>query len=302
MPVDYSKPDGVTVDIALRKVPALEENARRGTLFINPGGPGLSGLGFAEEATSYFSRDVRRVWDVVGFDPRGVGQSGGFACLRPQDLDARYAADPTPETDAEKAAIRRAARERVAGCIERGGELAVNMSSEHVAKDLDILRAVVGDTHLNYFGISYGTLIGALYADLFTPRVGLMVLDSAVIGDSYDDEGFGQSDVDLWAREDADVFDDLFADYVAGCEDRGEGCPLGADPDAAQEALVRLLDRLETEPLPTGIRSLPELTQGWAAAGLTSGLYSTPTRGPTSTSPSPSPSRRTTAASSPTSR
>lgn len=272
VPIDYAKPDGETVRLALRKVPALDEGTRKGTLFINPGGPGGSGIEFAQEAPDYFSRDVRRVWDVVGFDPRGIGQSAGFECLRPKDLDALYAADPTPETEGEQAALERAARARLKGCVERGGELALNMSSEHVAKDLDIMRAAVGDTNLNYLGVSYGTLVGALYADLFTDRVGLMVLDSAVAGDGYDDETVTQHQIDIWAWDEANAFDGLFADYVSGCEEREDDCPLGTDPKDAQATLVQFLDRLESRPLRTEIRSLPRLTQGWASAGLRAGL------------------------------
>lgn len=275
VPVDYSDPDGATLRLALRKVPALTPAKRKGTLFINPGGPGISGVEFAKEAPDYFSKQVRRVWDVVGFDPRGIGQSESFECLRPRDLDAMYAADPTPETDAEKRAIERAARARLAGCIERGGDLAVNMSSEHVAMDLDIMRAVVGDTHLNYLGVSYGTLVGALYADLFASRVGLMVLDSAVPGDGFDDATVGQAEIDLWAAQAAADFDDVWAEYVAGCEDRDEGCPLGTEPKAAQAKVMKLLNRLETRPMRTGIRNLPRLTQGWASAALRAGLFYT---------------------------
>lgn len=272
VPIDYAKPDGKTLRIALRKVPALNQDGRKGTLFINPGGPGGSGINFAIDAGDYFSKDVRRVWDVVGFDPRGIGQSGSFACLRPKDLDAMYAADPTPETAAEKSALSKAARARLAGCVERGGELALNMSSEHVAKDLDIMRAVVGDTHLNYLGVSYGTLIGALYADLFTDRVGLMVLDSAVAGDGYDDATITQADVDSWARDEAESIEGLFIDYVAGCEEREDDCPLGTAPSDARAKVVTLFKRLESRPLRTGIPSLPRLTRGWAAAALRGGL------------------------------
>lgn len=272
VPIEYDKPKGATVRIPMRKVPALDRIKRKGTLFINPGGPGASGIEFARSASDYFSRDVRRVWDIVGFDPRGIGESGGFPCLRPTDLDAMYAADPTPETGVEKAAIRSAARARLEGCLARGGLLARNMSSENVARDLDILRAVVGDSHLNYLGVSYGTLIGGLYAELFTTRVGLMVLDSAVSGSGSEDPSLGQSDVDRWARVDATAFDAAFAADVTGCADRHEGCPLGKDPRKAQAKLLTLLDGLQKHPLRTDLPSLPLLTEGWAAAALHSGL------------------------------
>lgn len=271
VPIDYSKPAGATVRVAMRKVPALKPADRKGTLFVNPGGPGGSGIDFAKEASTYFSKDVRKVWDVIGFDPRGIGQSGSFECLRPQDLDAMHAADPTPDSAAEKAAADRVARARLEGCVRRGGELADNMSTENVARDLDIMRAVAGDSHLNYLGVSYGTLLGGLYADLFTSRVGLMVLDSAVGGDGFDDDTVGQWDVDRWAGDDAREFDELFAEYVTGCTKR-EQCPLGKDPDAAETRLLKLLGRLERRPLRTAVDSLPRLTQGWAVTALRGAL------------------------------
>lgn len=271
VPIDYAKPEGHTVRIALRKAPALKGTARKGTLFINPGGPGGSGLDFAKQAPTYFSKEVRRAWDIVGFDPRGIGQSGSFQCLRPKDLDAMYAADPTPDSAAQKAAADAAAKARLQGCVRRGGELAVNMSTEHVARDLDIMRAAVGDSHLNYLGVSYGTLLGAIYGRLFTSRVGLMVLDSTVSGDWFDDGSADQADVDGAARRSAKVFDENFAQYVKQCTSREE-CPLGSDPEAAEAKLTRLLTRLEGRPLRTGVRSLPRLTQGWAVTALREAL------------------------------
>lgn len=271
MPVDYAQPQGRAVGIALRKVVAVAATQRRGTLFVNPGGPGGSGVEFAQEAGSVFGPRVLGAYDLVGFDPRGLGASGGFECLTDRDVDATYAADPTPETPAERAALERAASERVAGCQRRGGELARNMSTEAVARDLDILRDAVGDERLNYYGVSYGTLIGATYADLFDTRVGLMVLDSAVTPDGVDGPTPDQTDIDDEARAAAYGFDAAFDDFVTECTD-AKSCALGSDKTTAIEALVRFVDGLEKRPLPTGIDTLPLLTQGWAVTAIRNGL------------------------------
>lgn len=266
-PVDYDEPRGARVEIALRKVPAGDPAARRGTLFVNPGGPGGSGIEFAKEARTFFSREVRDVWDVVGFDPRGIGESDGFECLRTADLDAMYAADPTPDTTAERAAARAAPAKRLAGCLARGGDLALNMGSEQVARDLDIMRDAVGDTHLNYYGISYGTLIGALYGAQFPDRIGLTVIDSAVDPDSFSSGTPTQEDVDAWAEQDAADVEKAVGDFIDDCVDGGD-CALGADRHAAQQRLVGFLEGLDRRPLPSDAEGIPRLTEGWATTAL----------------------------------
>ena len=184
---------------------------------------------------------------------------------------------PVPDSPAEKEAAESAARARLVGCVRRGGALAVNMSSQNVARDRDILRASVRETHLHYLGVSYGTLVGGLYGDLFTSRVGLMVLDSAVGGDGLDDPHVTQQDLDAWATHEArdfdGLFDDYIDDYIDDCESRDADCPLGSDPKAARTKLVGLLDRLERRPMRTGIDSLPGFTQGWAVTALRGALF-----------------------------
>lgn len=271
VPLNHDAPNGATAAIAMRKVPASSPTKRRGTLFINPGGPGESGIDFAAEAGQVFGSDVLEVWDVVGFDPRGVGASGGFECLTDRDLDAWYAADPTPESAAETAALRKATVDRNTGCLRRGGALAANMGSEAVARDLDIMRAAVGDERLNFYGASYGTLIGATYADLFTSRVGLITLDSATTPDGGDLSVPEQSTVDAYARGASYDFDDVFDDFASECVAAGS-CALGATTKAASATLVTFIDSLEKAPLPTDYDSLPRLTQGWAVTAIGFGL------------------------------
>jgi pimeloyl-ACP methyl ester carboxylesterase len=269
VPVDHARPGGGTVRIALRRLPA-QGPSRKGTLFVNPGGPGGSGIEFVQEP-GFFGKDLRRAWDIVGFDPRGIGESGSFDCVTDGDLDLMYGVDPTPTTNAGQTALEEAAAARVSGCLERGGSLAAHMGSEAVAADLDILREVVGDERLSYYGVSYGTLIGAIYADRFTSRVGLMVLDSAVSPDGLATPSLTQRDVDGSARQLGKEFDALFAAFIMSCNQDGS-CPLGHDTDSAGKALIGLLDSLQRAPLPTEFDSLRQLTEGWAVTAISQGL------------------------------
>lgn len=271
VPVDYADPAGGTTSIALRRLEASVPKERIGSLFINPGGPGGSGIDFVSEAPSFFGDAVRERYDVIGFDPRGMGESDAVDCLSDADLDAAYAADPTPDTAAERAAYRRAPAERNRRCLARGGVLAANMGSESVARDLDILRSAVGDERLNYYGVSYGTMIGAVYADFFTSRVGLMVLDSAVLPDALGEEEPTQEEVDAAARAWAYDFDDVVDDFATDCGSSIE-CPLGKDTEAVTRTLVEFLDELDRRPLASGHESLPLLTEGWASTAIGFGL------------------------------
>lgn len=271
VPLDYARPKSDVTTIALRKVPASKPASRRGTLFINPGGPGSSGIEFALEAEDFFESSIREVYDIVGFDPRGVGESSGFECVTDDELDAMYGADPTPDTPAETASIRSAERSRAAGCLRRGGELARHMGTDNVARDLDILRAAVDDDRLNYFGISYGTLLGAIYVSRFPSRVGLMVLDSAVSSDDSGTTEPNQVQIDVDARRRAQGLDLAFDDFASECVDAGS-CALGDDVEAVRTSTVRLLDALEKRPLPSTEPGIPRLTEGWAATALRLGI------------------------------
>ncbi|MFM6851525.1 MAG: alpha/beta hydrolase [Terrabacter sp.] len=271
VPVDYRKPAGATTSIALKRLRVGSPEKRIGSLFINPGGPGGSGIDFAHEAPDFFGEDVTDRYDVIGFDPRGMGESDPVECVTDAELDALYAADPTPDTAAEKAAARRAPAERMRRCLARGGALAANMGTESVARDLDILRSAVGDERLNYYGVSYGTMIGAIYADFFTSRVGLMVLDSAVLPDALVAQAPSQDEVDDAADGRATDFEDVLGDFVDDCGSSIE-CPLGTDAEAVTNKLVAFLDRLDQHPLETGYESLPRLTEGWASTAIGWGL------------------------------
>lgn len=265
VPVDYDEPNGATITIGLFRLKARDGAKRKGTLFFNPGGPGASGVEFVQNGAGYFGKRVRQVWDIVGFDPRGMGQSGGFECFTDRQLDQLYAADLTPDTNAERRALLRAHHSPFESCVRRGGTLALNMGTESVARDLDILRDAVGEERLNYLGVSYGTFIGTVYAEAFTSRVGLMVLDSAFPQTGYEVND-GRVGMDSTAERLAEDLEAMMDDFATDCIARG--CPLGSTVEQVSGAVAGILDRLDQRPARTTIPSLPLLTEGWAAVAV----------------------------------
>lgn len=270
VPIDYTNPTGETVEIAMQRRPANKPAERKGSLFINPGGPGGSGIQFLAEVDLFMGSDVLDVWDIVGWDPRGLGESGGFECLTDAELDAEYAADPTPETAAEKAALTSGPKTHFAKCLQRGGLLAKHMGTDEVIRDLDIMRNAVLDEHLNYYGVSYGTFIGQMYADEFTSRVGYMVLDSNVAPDAL---GYDVPQTELnasWLDYEEQLKGQLTV-FVQSCQTEPE-CPLTGDPDAAIKQLTTFLDTLDSKPLRSDDPSLPTVTEGWATEAIVQGM------------------------------
>jgi pimeloyl-ACP methyl ester carboxylesterase len=260
VPLDYTDPDGATIELSVLKVSAGNKKQRVGSLLVNPGGPGASGVDYASNAQSYFGPEVQQAFDIVGFDPRGVGRSTPVQCVSDARLDAFVAADPDPDTKAETRRADALLAEFGEGCVEESGELASHMSTEEAARDIDILRAVVGDAKLSYFGASYGTFLGATYADLFPDRVGRMVLDGAL------DPSLSSLDLNLVQ---AKGFETALRAYVGHCVDAGS-CFLGDSVDAGTRRIRGLLDSVEDKPLPAGGR---KLTVGNAVLGIWAPLY-----------------------------
>lgn len=263
VPVDYTRPKGDRFTLALRKVPAADPSKRVGSLLINPGGPGGSGLGYAQNASFAFSPNLLAAYDVIGFDPRGIGRSSPVACLRDRDMDQLFADDPTPDTAAEKKKLLGDVDEITQGCATRGGERAQHMSTAEVARDMDIIRVLVGDQKLNYLGVSYGTLLGALYADRFPTKVGRLVLDSAISPNQTDTQQMGY---------DIRGFESSIDAFINWCVAR-QSCALGSDKAAARGKISALLDQVEQRGLRTSTASLPSLGEGWASFGIFMCLY-----------------------------
>jgi pimeloyl-ACP methyl ester carboxylesterase len=182
VPLDYAHPGGKQIKLAVDRVKSTgTAGERQGSLVYNPGGPGGSGLRFPLRVTSAIWADVAKAYDLVGFDPRGVGHSAPISGQDPQEFVKAPKADPVPDSEADKLAQRKLAREYAEGCAERTGMATLQqMTTPNTARDLDVIRAALGDKKLNYLGVSYGTYLGAVYGTLFPDHVRRMVVDSVV--------------------------------------------------------------------------------------------------------------------------
>ncbi len=236
-PRDYADPGGPSVRLALVRLPASDRTERIGSLVVNPGGPGASGIDFVREgAETTFSKEIRSRFDIVGFDPRGVNASSPVRCV--DDLDHFLALDAMPDDAAELATLVNGAKEFTAGCERRNADLLPFLGTENVARDLDRIRQAIGDEKLTYVGFSYGTLIGAMYADRFPDRVRALVLDGA-LDPTLDLVGFRSGQ--------AVGFEKAFDRFLAWCAgDRSCLFHGGGKPGPAFDALMR---RIEKEPL-----------------------------------------------------
>ena len=259
VPLNYDKPAGTSITLALLRVRA--DGKRLGSLVINPGGPGGSGVDYARAARAVISDDVRKRYDVVGFDPRGVGESSPVKCLTDAQLDELIASDPTPDTPAEVDEAVALFRTFAQRCKDGGGELLGHVSTREAARDIDILRAALGDRKLTYLGKSYGTLLGATYADLFPANVGRLVLDGAL------DPALTSKQVSLGQ---AKGFEQATRAFVADCA-RDSACPLGSDVERGMKRLRDLLRTLDATPLPTADGR--ELTEGLGSLGIAVAMY-----------------------------
>lgn len=261
VPVNYEDPQGATIELALLRVPAGD--SRQGSLVINPGGPGASGVDYAQQIGLVASDAVRSHYDVIGFDPRGVARSAPIECFDDAQMDDYLGADPTPDDEAEEEASKQLAQDFAAACEANAGELLGHVSTVEVARDLDVLRAALGEDRLDYLGASYGTFIGATYAELFPRTVGRLVLDGAVdpLMSSHD-MGLGQ----------AAGFEQATREYVRYCIDEGD-CPLGSDVDSGMAGITAFLDELDANPLPLQDDAAGELTEGWGVLGIIVAMY-----------------------------
>ena len=176
VPIDYAKPNGATIEIAVNRQKAT--GTKKGSLVVNPGGPGASGVDYAAAADSIVSSGVRESFDVVGFDPRGVQRSAAITCVGDAELDDLLGADPSPDNAAEQKELLAADKSFADACKKNAGPLLGHVSTEEAAKDMDVLRAALGEDKLDYLGKSYGTFLGASYAEQFPKKVGRMVLDA----------------------------------------------------------------------------------------------------------------------------
>ncbi|MET0999364.1 MAG: alpha/beta hydrolase [Marmoricola sp.] len=261
VPLSYDDPDGESIELAVLRAPAAKRGQRVGQLVVNPGGPGGSGVQYAASGPFVFGDRLTDYFDIVGFDPRGVGKSTPLECAGTEQTDEFLSLDPDPDTPDEEARFDQLTREFGEGCLKNSGDLAKHMTTPEVAKDLDILRAALGERQLDYFGASYGTSIGATYADLFPTHVRRMVLDGAI------DPTLSTLELSLGQ---AHGFEIALRAYLQDCVDQGD-CLLGDTVDAGAQRIRQLLEDLDETPLPTA--SGRELTEGLAQYGIILPLY-----------------------------
>ena len=240
VPMDYEEPDGETITIALKVLQATGES--RGSLFINPGGPGGSGVEMVETAGSLFGDALLSNYDIVGFDPRGVGDSTAVRCYDSAQLDDLFSRTYDLNTNQ---GFERYVNDLTAygeACEENTGELIHHLDSVTAARDLDVLRAVMQQATLTYLGFSYGTFLGAIYAEHFPDSVGRLVLDGAVDPAlSYNEITEGQ----------IGGFEVAYRSYLEDCLS-GNDCPFTGDVDAAVHETAELLTQLGDTPAASG--------------------------------------------------
>ncbi len=241
-PLDWSDVSLGTIDLALERRVATGKD-RKGSLLINPGGPGQSGISFLSAAVSHIlGPDVLASYDVVAFDPRGTGASTSVRCGGGPALDAFLTADVDIRSQADLDAARARVSEIGKACLDATGPLLGHVDTVSAAKDLDLLRALVGDEKLNYLGYSYGTFLGATYAGLFPDKVGRFVLDGAL------DPALTNDELSL---QQAEGFEKALRAYVADCQ-AARGCPLTGTVDDGMAQIRQLVDRAKARPLDAG--------------------------------------------------
>jgi pimeloyl-ACP methyl ester carboxylesterase len=257
-PTSWQDAGSDAIELALKRHTATGD--RKGSLLVNPGGPGGSGVDYVTSSWEGMGEKLRAAYDVVGFDPRGVGQSTAVRCFD----DARKDESLAKDFDTTEAGLEAMADEYAAwgkACAENTGDLLGHVDTQSAARDMDMLRAVLGEQKLNYLGFSYGTQLGATYAGLFPDRVGRMVLDGAIdVTLDSDEVSEGQ----------AAGFERALRNYVSDCQ-AGQSCPLTGDVDSGMKQVRAILDHAYDSPYPTS--SSRRVTQSLAFYGVAVTLY-----------------------------
>ncbi len=256
VPLDYDDPDATTIKLALLRRPATDTAHRIGSLLVNPGGPGGSGIDLAKSLSVPAKVSAR--FDIVGFDPRGVGRSEPKISCHTY-LQKMYDTDPTFEDAADRTAYLSISKKYVDECATKEKGLLAHLGTLDVARDMDRIRQAVGDDKLNYLGYSYGTSIGQMYAQLFPTKIRTMVLDGVV-----DTEKSGLQGAD----EQAVGFEKALKAYLADCKS-DPSCVLGAEPRAKVKAVIAASEK---QPIPAASADRPA-TPGVIQLAIGAALY-----------------------------
>ncbi|MGW3189608.1 alpha/beta hydrolase [Streptomyces ardesiacus] len=266
-PLDYAKPTEGDVRLAVARKKATGPGKRLGSLLVNPGGPGGSAIGYLQQYAGVgYPAKVRAQYDMVAVDPRGVARSEPVECLDGREMDTFTQTDTTPDDAGETDALVDAYKKFAEGCGAGTPKLLRHVSTVEAARDMDVLRAVLGDEKLNYVGASYGTFLGATYAGLFPDRTGRLVLDGAM-------------DPSLPARrmnlEQTAGFETAFQSFAKDCVKRSD-CPLGGkgtSPEQVGKNLTSFFDDLDAKPIPAGDADGRRLTESLATTGVIAAMY-----------------------------
>ncbi|WAP58159.1 alpha/beta hydrolase [Streptomyces sp. S465] len=256
VPLDYRKPRGRAIGIAMIRAKATGPGKHIGSLIFNFGGPGGSGVATLPALAAGY-KQLRTRYDLVSFDPRGVGRSSGVRCLGDRQLDANYAADSTPDDNTEVKSLVRRVKTFAAGCEKNSGTVLPYVGTTNAARDMDLMRRVLGDKKMHYFGVSYGTELGGVYAHLYPKKVGRALFDGVVDPTQTPEQG---------ALGQAKGFQRALGDYLKACAKGGaQSCP-------TQTRIRSLLKRLDARPV-RGYGGR-KLTESLADGGIAQSLYS----------------------------
>ncbi|MFE7269549.1 alpha/beta hydrolase [Streptomyces sp. NPDC057623] len=262
-PRDWDDPKGDTIDIELiRARSSSGENRRIGSLIFNFGGPGASGVTTLPSFGDGYEK-LRTRYDLVSFDPRGVGRSAPVLCENDQQLDVYFQQDTTPDDATERTELLDNTKEFNEACEENSEGMLPHVRTTDAARDMDLMRQVLGDDKLHYFGISYGTELGGVYAHLFPKNVGRAVFDAVVDPTQNSEHGsLGQ----------VKGFQLALDNFAEDCTSQTEDCPIGDTAQDVKDRMAKLLKDLDSKPI-QGVFPR-ELTQSAATNGIAQALYS----------------------------
>ncbi|MEI8082999.1 MAG: alpha/beta hydrolase [Actinomycetes bacterium] len=239
VPLNYADPSAKSIKVAVLKVPASDPSKRLGTLVVNPGGPGASGIDYAQQVPFSWSPAVTAAYDIVGFDPRGVGKSTPIDCMDDKQTQRFIATAGAPSDAAQLAAVVDVTSTVGATCERNSAYLTPFVGTVAVARDMDILRGALGETKLNFLMKSYGTFIGLTYVDLFADHVGRTVVDGVIDPTLTNDQlAGGQSK----------GFQLALSRFIADCP-KHRDCPLPAGQEKGLATIQAFLAKISTKPL-----------------------------------------------------
>ncbi|GGW61560.1 proteinase [Streptomyces lucensis JCM 4490] len=266
-PLDYAAPGAGDVRLAVARKKATGKGRPLGSLLVNPGGPGGSAIGYLQQYAGVgYPAAVRARYDMVAVDPRGVARSEPVECLDGRRMDAYTQTDLTPDTRKEEDALVAADKRFAESCGAHSARLLRHVSTVEAARDMDIVRAALGDRKLNYVGASYGTFLGATYAGLFPERAGRLVLDGAM------DPALDARRLNL---DQTAGFETAFQAFAKDCV-RHSDCPLGGrrtTPAQVGDHLKAFFRRLDAHPVPAGDKDGRRLGESLATMGVIAAMY-----------------------------